>query len=223
MQGKVADVVMSVRNGEQIVRKYQPVVSNPSTEAQVEARAKLKLVSQLSAVMAPVIAFPKQGIVSSRNLFTKENYRSTTYANEQADIDLVGIKLTKSQVFLPAVSATRTTDNIAVTLGSGAQDLDHVVYAMFAKETNGDLRLYQTTVVNTPGTGNNWLWQVGNIQREVVVYAYGIRVNSETARAYFGNMQVASAESVAKLIVRRVLTESDVTLTETRAVAVGLE
>lgn len=222
MTGKLADVVMAVRNGEQVARKYQPVVSNPNTRAQVANRAKLKLMSQLSAVMAPVIAIPREGVVSSRNLFVKANYRTATFNNEVADIELADVKLTRSVVFLPAINATRSQDNINVQLGAGAGDLSRVVYAMFTKETTGELRLYESTVLTTPGTGNTWLWQVGNVQREVVVYGYGMRDNTNAARAIFGNLEVQSAESVAKLIVDRIVTERDVTLTETRATAVAL-
>ena len=103
MTGKVADVVMSVRNGEQIARKYQPIVTNPNTPAQVEARAKLKLMSQLSAVMASVIAIPRKGNVSSRNGFVKKNYQSLTYASQQADIALANVQLTDSVVAMPSI------------------------------------------------------------------------------------------------------------------------
>ena len=41
--GKKGDAVFAVRNGEQIIRQYNPIVANPSTQKQVDARAALKL------------------------------------------------------------------------------------------------------------------------------------------------------------------------------------
>lgn len=217
MTGKLADTVMSVRNGEQIARKYQPVVLNPSSPAQVAQRAKLKLMSQLSAIMAPVIAIPRQGAVSSRNLFTKKNIGLTTYANNEAEINMPNIQLTSSVVGLPAlvVGATGTT-SIDVSLDTINVDIDRVVYAAFEKRPDNSLRLYGTTVVSERGTsaapfGGSFPYT----SAELVVYAYGVRDNNENARTTFGNLEVTSGEQVAKLITNRKLTEADITLTET--------
>ena len=221
MTGKVADVVMSVRNGEQIARKYQPVVSNPSTTKQVESRAKLKLASQLSAVFAPVIAMPRQGAVSPRNLFVKENYGAISYADNQAEATLTSIKLTKSVVSLYVLDVTRSGSNLNYGLATQfSTDLDRVVYCFFSKQSDNTLRFMRSVVVNTPGTNNTF---GGTLELEsagltVVVYAYGIRDNNDAAKAIFGNMQVVNAETIAKLVVTRTLRESDITLTETRAV-----
>lgn len=221
MTGKVADVVMSVRNGEQIARKYQPMVSNPSTQAQIETRAKLKLMSQLSAVMAPVIAIPRRGNVSSRNLFVKTNFGSATYSNNQADITLSAVKLTKSVVGMPQITSSRTTTEIQVYIpdseNPASLDVSRVVYAMFVKEADGTLRYGGSKVANTAGTPANWEVRFPIDARECVFYAYGVRDNTEFARTTFGDMQTITAETVAKLIVSRNLLEADVTLTETRA------
>ena len=114
--GRVAGSVFAVRFGEVIERAYNPIVSNPNTPAQVEARAKLKLMSQLSAVMAPVIAMPRQGAVSARNIFTRENYQSATFTDGNADIAITSVKLTKSVVALPQLTATRQAFDIQVSL-----------------------------------------------------------------------------------------------------------
>ena len=213
MTGKVADAVMVVRNGEQIVRKYQPVVSNPSTEVQVAARAKLKLMSQLSAVMAPVIAMRRAGSVSSRNMFVKANYPAVTYENDQADVTLTDVKLTSSVVSLPGVYASRGADAINVSLLDTPADMNRIVFIVFEKRSDNTLRLVGSQVVTVSGTAPsaNFPANSGNL----VVYAYGIRDNNDAARAMFGNMTVLTAETVAKVIVTRVLTESDITLSET--------
>lgn len=218
MTGKLADAVMVVRNGEQIVRKYQPIVSNPATAKQIAARAKLKLLSQLSAVFGSVVAIPREGAVSSRNLFTKDNYPLVTYANNIADVNLTSIQLTRSVVALPSIIATPSAGSITIGLTEGDPDVDSVVYVIMQRTADEKLRLVGSAVASTPGSGFRFSYTReipagGN----VVVYAYGIRINSEVGRAIFGNLNVPTAEQVAKLVVSRSVSSQDITLTETRA------
>ena len=219
MTGKLADTVMSVRNGEQIARKYQPVVFNPSTPKQIETRAKMKLLSQLSAVMAPVIAIARQGAVSSRNMFTKVNYPFTTYADNTADITLTSVQLTKSIVSLPNITAVREGNNVNVQLASSAA-LNRVVYLFFTKQADNTLRYIYSEVVNASGDLDTFQASAQFSGIPIIVYAYGVRDNSAAARVTFGNMQVVTAETVAKVITSRALLDTDVTLTETKGAEV---
>ena len=219
MTGKLADVVMVVRNGEQIARKYQPIVSNPSTTAQVAQRAKLKLMAQLSAVMAPVIAMRREGAVSARNIFVRYNFRSATFDNDTADVELADIKLTKSAVSLPSLSAGVQASVLTVALSASEPTLDRVVYCLFRKENDNTLRLVGSQVVSTSGTSQTFSTTFNVSLAPHVVYAYGVRDNSERARVAFGDLEAPTAETVAKLVTSSVLLESDVTLTETRYAA----
>lgn len=221
MTGKVADVVMSVRGGEQIVRRYQPSVLNPNTTGQVEARAKLKLISQLSAVMAAYIAIPRRGNISSRNMFVKKNYGIITYADDTASATLTSIQLTDSVVGLPnlIVSAGEASNTISVRLYAGVlTGLDRVVYVAFVKQADNKLRLANSIVVSATQADSVFSANLNvGTSEPIVVYAYGVRDNTEAARVVFGDMQAIPAETVAKLIVSRTLTEADITLTETKA------
>lgn len=219
MNGKVADVVMAVRYGEQIVRKYQPTVSNPSTPSQVEARAKLKLMSQLSAVLGNSIAIPRIGAVSSRNRFVKVNYNLTTYASDKADIDLTKVQLTKSVVGIPAVAFTADFASVGIDTGEPL-DLSRVVYVFLKIEADNSIRYVKSAVSETEGTGvRRFVVDTGNIVGNHVVLAYGVRDNNEAARVVFANMVGVSAENIARVVVSRTLTENDITLTETVGVA----
>ena len=216
--GKLGAAVYAVRNGEQISRQYQPVVANPSTPAQLEARAKLKLLSQMSAVMAPVIAIPRRGAMSSRNLFLKRNYSLATYSANQADVTLQSVQLTESVVALGAFqSVRRDAEKIVASLNPSSVEgaINRVVYALFAKMSDNSLEFAGSTVVSAPGVANTWEATLPLRNEEVVIYAYGIRDNTEAAKAKFGNLEAETAESVAKLLVSSVLTSSDVTLTKT--------
>ncbi len=220
MNGKVADVVMAVRNGEQIVRKYQPNVANPSTPAQVASRARLKELSQLSAIMALVIAMKREGPVSPRNLFTKVNYRAVNFTDGVASVNLEQIKLTKGVVALPDVILSREDTTLTARLqGSPTLDVNRVVYACFVRDLYNNLRYMGSSVVSTPGTNNTYETSFSGISAatSAVVYAYAVRENSEAARVIFGDTKVDSAEMVAKLVTSSSLTEVDITLTETHA------
>lgn len=220
MTGKVADVVMAVRNGEQIARKYQPVVSNPSTPAQVATRARLKLMSQLSAIMAPVIAIPRVGTVSSRNLFVKKNFSLTSYDNDTANIELNSVQLTDSVVAIPGLTASRAESLLTVSLAQADYSVSRMVYVVFVKQ--GDEMRYRTSaVVNERGENGRFETSIPSANAEELVYAYGIRDNNENSRAIFGNLTAPTAETVAKLIVTRSLTLRDITLTETQSTTVA--
>lgn len=217
LTGKLANTVFAVRYGEQLARAYQPVVHNPKSEAQAINRAKLKLISQLSAVLAPVIAIRRIGSKSPRNLFTKENFPLVGYADATASINLNRVQLTQSVVGLPAFSADRTSGTgIAVALsGDASNDFDRVVYVVIAKQGDEKLRLIGSTMATEAGANGTFPAVLPYSDNAVVVYAYGIRANSDYARTVFGNLTAAAAEEVAKLIVTRALTENDVTLSET--------
>lgn len=220
MTGKLADVVMVVRNGEQIVRKYQPVISNPTTPEQVAARAKLKLLSQFAAVAGPIIAIPKQGAVSSRNRFVSKNYGLVTYENDQANISIASVQLTDSNVALPAISATKSQDAISAYVADaasvGALDINRMVYVLLTRDADNRLRIVASRVSTESGSGNTWSVQFPLVTTPAYVLAYGVRDNNTEASVIFGNLTVLDAQNVARLIVTRRLLERDVTLTETR-------
>lgn len=114
LSGKMGSAVFRVRNGQQVVTQYNPVVANPNTKAQQGPRSKFKLLSQLAAVMAPgfgtlnVVRRPAKGTPSKRNAFIKINYPLT--ANDErggevvAEIDMKRIKLTSSTRYLGAIA-----------------------------------------------------------------------------------------------------------------------
>lgn len=221
MTGKLANTVMVVRFGEQIARKYQPIVSNPNTPAQIAVRAKLKLMSQLSAVMAPYIAMRRVGTISRRNQFVKVNYPATTYADNTADVNLVDIKLTKGVVAFPTIAANRQTTYIAVSIPESASDnFDRVVYVMFERQTDGTLRHVADAVVANSSEAPTFPAELPLPAEttRVVIYGYGVRDNTEAARVAFANLNVTTPEMVATIITSRNLLESDITLSETRAI-----
>lgn len=218
ISGRIGNVVMASVKGVQITRAYQPNVANPSTEKQVQSRAKLKMLSQLAAVLAPAIAIPAVKNVSKRNLFIRKNYATATFANDQAQIVAANVKLTNSTLQLPTVSVARAENKINVSLSVTTYfEVSRVVYVLVRKY-DGVFRLDGIEIVENAGTGNTYPVSMSteNVNSEFVVYAYGIRDNTSYATAVYGDMRSLPTEEYIKLAVTRLITTSDISLTETK-------
>lgn len=218
--GKLGSSVFSVTAGKQIVRQYQPVVTNPSTQTQVNNRARLKLISQLSAVMGDVIAIPRKGNVSSRNLFVSDNYHVTEAINGVATVDLSAIGLTRGGVQIPYINAERVDNtSIDVALADKAdQIVDRVVYIMFYRNRSGELQLADSAVVEAAGADGKFPYSFGYIAQDVVVYAYGIYDKNNKATAKFGNYAVSTGTEVASLISDRKVSDKDYLISKTQGI-----
>lgn len=215
--GKKGDAVFRVRNGEQIVSQYNPLVNNPQTRKQVEARAALKLMSQLSAIIAPVVAMRKQGAVTSRNLFVKANYPNVVVSGEKAEFPMYAMQLTSSHVGLVPFNASRADGlHLNVQLDEDAtNNVDRVVYVAVVKMPDTSLRLLDSIVVDEAGDNGTFPGALAYTANEVTVLAYGMRDNNDRVKAALGNIHGADAEGIAELITSRQIMEGDITLTET--------
>lgn len=202
--GKTGNAVFATSAGKQIVRTYQPKVSNPNTDAQVAQRAKFKLLSQLAAAMAPVIVIPKEGLVSSRNRFVKVNYNLATFANDLAEITLEDIQLTTSQKAMPSIELTSGEGGTEISAALSTSVLgiyEKVRYAVFKKTGNSKLQLVAQKVVEvdekTSPTASTSFPKL--TQDEYVVYAYGMNAKNSSATVGYGNYTAEAGEENAVL------------------------
>lgn len=216
-RGKVGSIVYAVNAGQQIAREYQPVVANPSTAPQVENRSKLKLMSQLAAAYKGSIVIRKDGMKSARNQFISENYDKVTIAGTAANVNLNRVQLTKSNVGMGGFNADRSSGNkIAVALNENmAANFDKVVYSAFRKDATGNLIALGSTVVNKDAMAGDFAGELPYTQDAVVIYAYGMKIDSERAKAAFSNMTAPSGEQVAKLIATSAEVAAGTTLSQT--------
>lgn len=216
--GRVGSNVYAVSGGVQVVRQYNPNVTNPSTPAQVAQRSRLKLASQVAAAMADVIAIPKSGLVSSRNAFMKRNFDMFIGSEDGASCQYAKLQLTASSVGLPAVSAEKSDEQtLAIELTSDARAVaTRVIYNVFAKTTEQQLMKIASRVVTEAGENGTFPIEVTTSATELVVYAYGMRDMSTTATAKYGNYHVQSGEDIAKLVANRRLSAADYTFTNTQ-------
>lgn len=199
-------------------------VANPRTSGQIKVRSKFKLLSQLSATVAPVIAIPRDGALSPRNQFTKINSDKVVTTNGIAQISLENVQITKSNRALPQIVATRNASGAAASLQLAmANDVTNmasrVVYVIMRKNSEGNLENVASAV--TAVTAENPTAQVTYTGQDlsesnIVIWAYGMLDKNAAATVKYGDMHVEAASDIAKLIVSKSITAADYTFTETR-------
>lgn len=217
MQGKYGNAVFRIRRGTQVMAAYNPVVDNPNTQKQVNARARFKLVSQLASIYASIIAIPRNGAVTSRNLFTKKNFPLSASVDAKAQINLPSVQLTASNREMPAFSVSRSNGTSIIAGLQQPAAFSRVVYAVVAKNVNDNLRVFASAVVEntTPNEANTFAAELPYTAEAIVVYAYGITDTNAAARAAFGALHAPTAEEVATLVTSRTISTNDVVMTAT--------
>lgn len=242
--GKIGSIVFSTSGGETIAREYNPHVSNPNTEAQVNQRARLKLMSQLSANPASVIVMQKDGLVSRRNKFVKRNFEAAYASDGVAQISYENVQLTEGNAALPQIITEVTTDAetsatiLAVGLANAAAvNISRVFYCLFTKDSEGRLAYvgsYISSIADNPANYKQYFGgKFANLQfkqgtgdtmevaADYVIYAYGMIDSNEQATAKYGNMQVSAADDLARLVANRTINFTDYNFTMTRGTTIG--
>jgi len=221
--GKLGGSVYVVNHGVLIERQYSGTVSNPSTIPQVSQRSRFKLASQVSAALDPVIAIPRKGIQSPRNLFVKRNIGYFYGGPDGAQVTYENLQITQGCIGLPGFRAAREIEN-HITLSmqdSVLASCDHVIYCVFKKTSEEQLQLMQSVVVPVDESNAEAIIDVNDVAGNLVFYAYGIRLKNARARATYGNYQVQTGVDFAKLIANRTIEMSDVQFTQTRGTSLG--
>lgn len=214
--GKLGGMVLSVNSGEQIVREYNPKVSNPQTDAQVEQRAKFKLLSQLAAALSTSIAFRKMKMQSPRNQFVSNNIKNATYEGNEANIPLDTLDLTGGSQLIPSLSVTRGTgEAITIALSEAAAgDIKRIVYSIYKVTNENELQFIKEILVSEAGTGRTFSVETTASEADIVVYAYGIKDINAKATTKFYEYEVPGGGNTALLDVLRTLSTSDYVLSK---------
>lgn len=217
--GKLGGRVYYVNRGVNISREYTEEVHNPNTPAQVGQRARFKLASQVSAAMAPVIAIPRKGIQSPRNLFVKRNMGFFYADGQGADVNYEGLQITLGYTPLPAIYLERVAAGIAVGLyEEPAKDIARVVYCMFLRDNDGKLS-FMGSKISTDRSGREYSFDTlfASLAGNIVVYAYGMRDNSVKATAKYEEYKIESGLDIARLVASRKINSTDYSFTATNA------
>lgn len=215
--GKLGSAVFATQGGQQVVRQYQPNVKNPNTEAQTMQRARFKLMTQLSSSYANVIAIPRSGSQTSRNLFVKKNMPLVIGTADGAQVVYENLQLTNGTRALPGIHVTRDGGSLKIELvQSPSSTVNRVAYCAFSKDSEGQLALEKTIIVSVAGEGGTFPTTIDNVDADLIFYAYGMIDGGASATANFENYHVDSATDLAKLISSRKLSLTDYQMTKTR-------
>lgn len=223
--GKLGSQVYASVKGEQVVRQYQSKVSNPSTKKQVAQRGRMKLMSQLAAAMGSVIAIPRQGLKSSRNLFSKKNFQYVISEGGQAFAFLENFQLTDGNTSLGRIGMRRGENNVLSLFLQNENEgrWDRIVYNLFARNEEGELMLINSVVATDPGEDDDFWTDVEDYEGDLYLYAYGMRDKNASAKAKYGNYHVESGEDIAKLFMTRTLTAEDYEVSQTSGNSITID
>lgn len=219
--GKIGSIVTSRVAGVTIAREYNPNVANPNTQAQVNQRARFKLLAQLAAVFGSTSVIPKQGLRTKRSQFMAAN-ANVVYANSgEAQATLENLQLTSSAVALPAIQIGQRSvevETFDVMLDGMARNLTAVVYNCYQKTDDGNLVFQVSAVADEPSDGYLWPAKMPYVDGEVLILAYGIIASDEgkAALAKYGEMSVLTGEDVARLVASTIVSSADLRFTQTR-------
>lgn len=221
--GKMGNAVFSVVGGAQIVRQYQPNVANPSTLKQVNVRARMKLLSQLAAVYAPVLAFQKDGLKSARNQFIEKNFINTFANGGSAQVTYENLQLTPGNLGLPQVVAERAqATGISVEMAEDARGVaSRIVYIILAKTNENALQFVDSKIIDEAGQDGKFPATFGYLDGDIVIHAYGMRDTNAAASAKYASYQVTSVSDLATLVANRSLAMSDYQFTRTHGASMS--
>ena len=216
--GKIGGMVFSSTGGAVIAREYNPNVSNPNTSKQVDQRAKLKLLSQIAAALAPVIVIPKEGLKSSRNLFIKKNFSSVDAESGVAQVTYENLQITSGNAALPAIHILRSQQSgVQVYLEERADAaVSRVVYIMYKKTSEKTLQYMQSVIAENATANGTFPQQMLYVEGDIVIFAYGMKDLNGKATAKYSDYAVESGLDIAKLAMSREMSLKDFQFTMTR-------
>ena len=211
MSGKMGSVVFRVREGEQIVTQYNPIVKNPNTPAQSTQRVSFKLMSQVAAAMASaIINRPARQGQSPRNRFVQQNFPFVVADAENAKIEMTRLQLTSSSSFLGDI----TSESNVVTINTIPANVTKVRFVEVTYPEAGNYthpvvsQIREVDVVQGVASFNT---SVGN-----TVLAYGLIPTSGAAKIALDNMSVDDDEPyVAQVNLERMVANGQLAVTET--------
>lgn len=219
INGKIGGVVFSTSGGVQITREYNPNVANPNTEAQVNQRARMKLMSQLSSAMAPVITMQKMGLVSARNQFTKKNFGFSYVSNGEAQVSYENLQLTSGNAALPRIIFGGASGSYYLELEKSADaSISRVVWIVYRKTAEGKLQFFYSAIEQDAGADGKFKHTLpADFPTDnFVFYAYGMKDLNAKATAQYGDLNVTTANDLATLVATRKISMTDYQFTQTR-------
>ena len=216
--GAVSSVIAASYGGAVIIRSRNPKKRQVNSVGQVESRAKLKLIGQIAAELAPVIVIPPTGTTSSRNLFIKKNYNDI-YCNENiAQISYENIQITGGMAGLPPIFVQREpSKGVQVRLAEDMQSgVDRVVYIMYKKTIAERLVYVDSVIAHAAGDDKLYPAVLPYTEGDIIILAYGMKDVTANGAVKYGETRISTAMDVAQLYLRHIKGKKDTIFTMTR-------
>ena len=211
MSGKMGSVVFRVREGEQIVTQYNPVVKNPNTPAQSKQRVSFKLMSQVAAAMASaIINRPARQGQSARNRFVQQNFQFVEGDASNAKIAMQKLQLTSSSTYL----GTIYYEDNAVSIDNIPDNVTKVRFVVVSYPDENDTSRPVVSSIQDVNVVDGSVSFTYNAKATIL--AYGLIPTSGAAKVSLDNMGVESNEPfVAQVNLERMVATGQIALTET--------
>lgn len=235
LSGKVGSMVFRQRQGETIATQYQPVVTNPNTDAQQDSRVAFKLMSQLASIMAPalgsmaVLSRPaRKGRPSQRNAFFAQNYNLVetrdTENGKRATIPMEQLQLTSSYISAGSMTINQDGDNIVITGTASPGKKQKIALVGFGSLAGADrpAKVIEIVEVNVRDNGE---WEhtitIENVRakgvtNQITVLSYGLIPLSQRMRTKMENINTPYDEPfISAVELQKAVEDGEMSVTET--------
>ena len=242
ISGKMGNAVFRQRDGETIISQYQPIVKNPNTINQQNARAAFKLATQLSAIMAPAIG--SMGTINrparqktARNGFVARNYNLISTTSDPTTTDKVTATIAMEKVQLTSSEKQFGTISIESAAGSGTVNgtIDglpslgsgnisaKVVLIGYEQLENGGSRAYVHSMIDVPKEAGSthaafkFAFQDLPLGEKFTVLSYGmIELTTGKSKVDYNNIHTPSDEDfISSVVIDQSLSEGSMEVTNT--------
>lgn len=246
ISGKMGNAVFRQRNGETIISQYQPIIKNPNTLPQQNARAAFKLATQLSGIMAPaigtmgVINRPTRKGRNPRNGFVAKNYSLITTTPDStsnkvtATIAMEKVQLTDSLKQFGTIAAKNNRDGTITVDVTGLPSLGSrnisakIVVVGYEPLENGGSRAYIHQMLDVPKDQTegqiNFNTTITNLpsNAKFTVLSYGmIELTEGKAKVDYNNIHTPSDENyISSVVIDQSLADGSMEVTNTIGVNV---
>lgn len=235
LSGKVGSMVFRQRQGETIATQYQPLVSNPNTNAQQGSRVAFKLMSQLASIMAPalgsfIIKVRKEGKgkPSQRNAFFTANYglveTRDTETGKRATIPMEQLQLTSSFIAAGSMEITQNGNTITARGTASPGRKQKIALVGFGSSANADrpAKVIDITEVNVDEQGN-WRYDIEienvrakGVTNQITVLSYGLIPLSQRMKIKMENINTpANDPFISAVELKKAVEDGEMSVTET--------
>lgn len=192
--GKFAGAAFQQSPGNGTILREVVKPTNPSTEAQVEQRAKFKLMSQVATAFKSVIAMKREGNITPRNMFVKINSPLLDFIKEEnkAIIGLNELQLTKSTIAVSLDSPYAEGDVTTAVLSADSEILYGAVFVLVDYHGTPNVKAVARETVAEPAASISHTFN--NVKGSELVMAYGITQDTAGLAVKYGNLEAGDSE-----------------------------